>query len=219
MDQNSRQNRHLILEGFTETEPFKSPPTRDSKKSIPERNRAEHGAALLGRIEELKPELAAARQAQEEAGLESGFGLKVEFESFPDVPLAFESLDQKRQGIELLNVREEGQRIKATVLVPDGKLEHFEKLIRNYLEEKQDRLGRPRDNRRLLDAIEQVRAATLKSLWTDAESVFPTSDDEAFWWEVWLPIRGDRAATVRNFRRLAEAYTMRLLTRSLLRCP
>ncbi len=210
MDQNSRQNRHLILEGFTETEPFKSASGGGTPKNIPERNRAEHGAALLGQIGELKPELAAARQAQEEAGLESGFGLKVEFESFPDVPLAFESLDQKRQGIELLNVREEGQRIKATVLVPDGKLEHFEKLIRDYLEEKQDRLGRPRDNRRLLDAIEQVRAASLKSLWTDDEAVFPSSDDETFWWEVWLPIRGDRAATVRNFRRLAEAQEFRV---------
>lgn len=210
MDQNSRQNRHLILEGFTETEPFKSVSGGGAPKNIPERNRAEHGAALLGQIGQLKPELAAARQAQEEAGLESGFGLKVEFESFPDVDLAVESFDQKRQGIELLNVRREGERTNATVLVPDGKLEHFEKLVRDYVAEKQDSLGRPRDNRKLLDAIEEVRAASLKSLWTDAEEVFPTSDDEVFWWEVWLPIRGDRAATVRSFRRLAEAQEFRV---------
>ncbi len=133
MDQNSRQNRHLILEGFTETEPFRSVSGGGTPKNTPERNRAEHGAALLGQIGELKLELAAAKQAQEEAGLESGFGLKVEFESFPDVPLAFESLARERQGIELLNVRQEGQRTNATVLVPDGKLEHFEKLVRDYL--------------------------------------------------------------------------------------
>lgn len=210
MDQNSRQNRHLILEGFTETEPFKSASGGGTPKNIPERNRAEHGAALLGQIGELKPELAAARQAQQEAGLESGFGLKVEFESFPDVPLAFESLARERQGIELLNVRQEGQRTNATVLVPDGKLEHFEKLVRDYLAEKRDSAGNPRDNKRLLNAIEQVRAATLKSLWTDDESVFPSSDDETFWWEVWLPIRDDRAATVRNFRILAEAQEFRV---------
>lgn len=210
MDQNSRQNRHLILEGFTETERFKSASGGGPRANIPERNRSEHGAALLDQIGGLRPELVAARQAQEEAGLESGFGLKVEFESFPDVPLAFQSLERERQGIELLNVRDEGQRTNATVLVPDGKLEHFEKLVWEYLEEKKDRLGRPLDNRRLLDAIERVRAASLKSLWTDTESVFPSSDDEAFWWEVWLPIRGDRAATVRNFRRLAEAQEFRV---------
>lgn len=210
MDQNSRQNRHLILEGFTETERFRSASGGGPRKSVPRRNRAEHGAALLDQIGELRPELSAARQAQEEAGLESGFGLKVEFESFPDVPLAIESLARERQGIELLNVRQEGERTNATVLVPDGKLEHFEKLVRDYLQEKQDSLGRPLDNRHLLDAIEQVRAASLKSLWTDAESVFPSSDDEVFWWEVWLPIRGDRDATVRNFRRLAEAQEFRV---------
>lgn len=210
MEQNSRQNRHLILEGFTETERFKSVSGGGPRKNIPERNRAEHGAALLGQIGELRPEFAAARQAQEEAGLESGFGLKVEFESFPDVPLAFESLSRERQGIELLNVRQEGQRTNATVLVPDGKLEHFEKLVRDYLAEKRDSAGKPRDNKTLLNAIEQIHAATLKSLWTDADSVFPSSDDEVFWWEVWLPIRGDRAATVRNFRRLAEAQEFRV---------
>jgi hypothetical protein len=154
----------------------------------------------------LKPELESARQVQEEAGLESSFvGMKVEFESFPDVHLAFESLARERQGIELLNVREEGSRTNATVLVPDGKLEHFEKLVREYLEEKRDRADKPRDNRPLVDAIEQVRAASLRSLWTDREEALPASDAEIFWWEVWLPIRGDRSATVANFRRLAEA--------------
>ncbi len=89
MDQNSRRNRHLILNGFTMAEPFKSPPSSRTLKPVPEQNRSMHGSALLGQVEELKPEMAAARQAQEEAGLEGGFGLKVEFESFPDVALAF----------------------------------------------------------------------------------------------------------------------------------
>jgi hypothetical protein len=40
----------------------------------------------------LRPQFTAARDAQEAAGLEEGFGLQVEFESFPDIELAFESL-------------------------------------------------------------------------------------------------------------------------------
>lgn len=210
MDQNIIKNRHLILDGFTAVEPFQSPPSSRTPKPIPEQNRGTHGAALLGQVVRLGPEMAAARQAQQEAGLESGFGLKVEFESFPDVTLAFESLARESQGIELLNLREEGQRTSATVLVPDGKLEHFEGLIRNYLEEKRDSAGRPRDNKRLLNTISQIRAASLKSLWTDDTAVLPTSDNETFWWEVWLPVRDDRAATVRNFRNLAEAREFRV---------
>lgn len=209
-EQNGRKNRHLILEGYTQAERFRSIQQGGSPKAVPERDRRTHGSELLGQIGELKPELETARRVQEEAGLESGFGLRVEFESFPDIELAFESLDQKRQGIELLNVRHEDERTNATVFVPDGKLQHFEGLVQDYLEEKRDSLGRARDHRKLVDAIEQVRAASLKSLWTDDEAVFPASDDETFWWEVWLPVRDDRTAIVENFRYLARAQDFRV---------
>lgn len=210
MDQNSRNRHHIILEGFTEAERFQSPPSSRTPKSVPERDRGTHGAALLGQVEEMKPEMTAARQAQQEAGLESGLGIRVEFESFPDVDLAFERLDRERQGIELLNSHQEDQRTSATVFVPDGKLEHFEKLIGDYLDEKRDSAGNPRDNKKLINAIEQIRAASLESLWTDDKDVFPVSDAETFWWEVWLPIRKDRSATVENFRNLAQAQDFRV---------
>ena len=113
-------------------------------------------------------------------------GLQVEFESFPDVELAFESLARERQGIELLNVRHDETRTLATVFVPDGKLDHFEGLIRNYLEERRDSAGRARDNRRLVDAIQQIRAASIRALWTDDDVAFPTAEEGQLWWEVWL---------------------------------
>ncbi len=210
MDQNSRNRRHIILDGFTEAEPFQSPPSSRTPRPVPERNRSTHGAALLGQIEGMKPEMTAARQTQQEAGLESGLGIRVEFESFPDVALAFESLDRERQGIELLNTHQEGQRTSATVFVPDGKLEHFEKLVRDYLEKKRDSVDRPRDNKPLINTIEQIRAASLESLWTDDKDVFSVSDAEFFWWEVWLPVREDRSATVENFRNLAQAQDFRV---------
>lgn len=179
---------------------------------VPDRDRRCHGTALLGQVEALKSEMTTAREAQEHAGLDGGFGLQVEFESFPDIELAFESLARERSGIELLNVRHEGQRTLATIFVPDGKLEHFEGLIRDYLAEKRDQSGRARDHKRLINAIQQIRAATLRALWTDDPTVFPVSDQESFWWEVWLPIRGDRAGTVTTFRRLAEAQNLSVAT-------
>ena len=81
-----------------------------------------------------------------------GLGLQVEFESFPGIELAFESLARERSGIELSNVRHEDGRTQATVFVPDGKLDHFEGLVHDYLAEKRDSRGRPRDNQRLIDA-------------------------------------------------------------------
>ena len=150
-----------------------------------------HGRELLIQIHRLWDEAAAASEAQRAAGLEDGLGLQVEFASFPDIELAFESLARERLGIELLNVRQEENRTHATVFVPDGRLDHFERLIRDYLSGKQDRIGRPRDNRRLIDAIQQIRTATLRALWTDTRGAFPAEDERPVWWEVWLPVRRD----------------------------
>ena len=112
--------------------------------------------------------------------MEEGLGIRVEFESFPDVKLAFESLARERSGIELLNVRDDGRRIQATVFVPDGRLDHFEGLIRDYLVEKRDRADRPHDNQRLIDAIREIRAASVRALWTDTEEAFPSLDEDPF---------------------------------------
>lgn len=204
-DQKDIKNKHFILEGFTKTERFIPPRRKVRKTSIPEQDRCRHGAVLLGQIEALKPALEIARKAQEDAGLEGGFGLQVEFESFPDIELAFESLARERSGIELLNARHDGQRTYATVFVPDGKLAHFENRIRDYLDEKRNRAGQVRDHKNLINAIQQIRAASLRALWTDDPVVFPETDDESFWWEVWLPIRTDRSTSIETFRRLAEA--------------
>lgn len=183
-DHSERKRPHFILEGFTETERFVRPRQKIERQPVPERDRQPHGMALLRQLEALMPEFDTARRMQEAAGLEGGFGLQVEFESFPDIELAFESLARERAGIELLNVRHSEQRIYATVFVPDGKLAHFERLVQDYLEERRDKRGRTRDHKSLINTIQQIRAASLRALWTDDPLVFPASDDETFWWEV-----------------------------------
>ena len=205
-----RRSRHFILQGFTETEAYRSPQRGGSSRLVPERDRASHGGALQRQVEALRVEADAARDAQQAAGVDEGLGLQVEFESFPEIELAVESLARERSGIELLNVRHVGNRIHATVFVPDGKLDHFERLIRDYLEERRDRGGRARDNRRLVDAIAQIRAASLQALWTDADTEFPTAAEGPLWWEVWLPVRGDRQALLASFGERAAAQGMRV---------
>ena len=201
--------RHFVLDGVTETEPYRYPGSGgNSPSKPPAQNRARHGAALQRQIAELRGVAEFAREAQQAAGMEDGLGLQVEFESFPDIELVFESLARDHWGIELLNVRHEDNRTHATVFVPDGKLDHFERLIREYLAEARDKAGRPRDHQRLIDAIRQIRAASLRALWTDSPDVFPTPDDGAIWWEVWLPVRRNRRATVAAFRERAGAQDM-----------
>ena len=141
--------------------------------------------------------------------MSEGLGISVEFESFPGIDLAFESLARERSGIELLNVRSddshaEGAVIQATVFVPDGKLSHFENTIRDYLDYKVDSKDRARDNRKVIDAIQQIRSATLHALWTDTGEL-PSEDEGPIWWEVWLPAGKDRSALLSDFRARIEA--------------
>lgn len=204
------KRRHFVLDGVTETEGYRPPVRHGARQSVLERDRASHGSVLLGHFQELKEEAEVVIESQREAGLDDGLGLQVEFESFPDVELAFESLARERQGIELLNVRHADDRTFATVFVPEGKLVHFEKVLSDYLEEKKDRSGRPRDNKKLVNAIQAIRAATLRALWTDDADAYPESETETLWWEIWLPVRGDRRRTVENFRQRASLQDIRV---------
>lgn len=202
------RSRHFIIEGFAETQAYRSPPQpRRSRVAVPPRDRARHAPALQSQVDAVRRQADAGREAQQAAGLDDP-GLRVEFESFPAIELAFESLARERSGIELLNVRQVNARTYATVFVPDGKLDHFERLIRDYLEERRDSAGHVHDNRKLVDAIRHIRAASLRALWTDEDKKFPTEDEGAFWWEVWLPVRKDRQAVTASFRERAEAQAM-----------
>ena len=192
-------HRHFILEGVTTTELF-SRKAGGGAPNVPARNRRRHAAVLRRHLAELRTVADEARATSTDAGLVDGIGIQVEFRSFPSVDLLAERLARESLGMELLNVRKnaETDRTHATVFVPDGQLDHFEGIIRDYVEERVDRREQARDNRLLVDAIEDVRHATLRALWTDADDEFPTREDEELWWEVWLPAQRDESARFRE---------------------
>lgn len=205
----SNNHPHFIIQNSAQAESFTSPPSGGGGKQIPGRDRAAHGGALLAKLQQLTPVLSEAAKQQRQIGLEEGFGLQIEFESFPNVDLAFESLARKRSGIELRNVRQDSDKTFATVFVPDGKLGVFEKLITNYLDDSKDKKSGPAHSN-LLNAISEIRAATLQALWTDSPDSMPIADDEHLWWEVWLPTRRDRHGVVNQFRAMASGLNFRI---------
>ena len=209
-DNEQRNKSHFLLGSLGEAEAFRPPKRKMEPIVIPGRGRQTHGSRLLGQLNNIKPAMDAACEAQKEIGMEEGLGLRLEFESFTDIDLAFESLARESSGIELLNVRQDSETTYATVFVPEGKLLHFERLINDYLAEKKNKNDGPLDNRRLINTIKEIRAASLRELWTDDAEVFPENEDEIFWWEVWLPVRKNRLAVVENFRCLAEAQKIRV---------
>ena len=200
-DQPNDKRPHFVLTNTSQAKPFTAYGGGDSKRP-PELPRAQHGAALQAQLLALRPLAEAAAANQAEQGLESGLGLQIYFVSQPDIEIAFESLANDTQKIELLSVRKEGDRTFANVFVPDGKLDHFEQYIIDYLAEKKKINGDANDHKALINTIAAIRAAELRALWTDDPELFPKTADEEFWWEVWLPVRGQRDIVVADFRKL-----------------
>jgi hypothetical protein len=206
-NQPQAKRRHFILQNTSRADKFTAHPAGGgSTLNVPARSRQQHGAFLLDKINSLKPTMAKAVQNQRRLELKSGLGLQIQFSSLPGVGLAFESLANETKKIELLSVRHEGSQTFANVFVPDGKLAHFEKYVSDYLKERKDCRGQPRDHQKLLDAISSIRAAEVRALWTDDPGLLPADITTAFWWEVWLPVRGQGQGltVVEDFKKLAH---------------
>jgi len=174
-----------------------------NKAVVPPKNRTQHAEVLRAQLAQVSVAQQQRVAEQREADVQSAIGIQIEFQSEHDVAMAAESLARDRSGIELMNVRKQDTQVLATVFVPQGKLDHFEKLIAEYAEHKTDKNGKARDHQSLVDAISALRVATFESLWTDAADALPTDPGLAIWWEAWLPLGTHAERTLADFRKVA----------------
>lgn len=204
MQNRTTDNRpHLILANTATAQAFTTPkPPPITPPPLPARNRQQHGAALQTQLSAVQLAALHAAQLQNQHQLESGIGLQIEFSGFPDIALAFASLHNEVQKIELLSLRQDGNVTHANVFVPDGKLAHFEKVLNEYVNEHKTNAGKVRDHKALVNTIAAIGVASLRALWTDDVDQLPQDQNQPFWWEVWLPVRGKRDAVVADFKKL-----------------
>jgi hypothetical protein len=210
------RQRHIVLPSTSTPEPFKTPSSGGgSSQPLPERNRQQHGTMLMRQLQQIKAIAAQAKSAQNAIGVQSGVGIQVEFVGQPDVELAFESLgyevgrDQAKR-IELLSLHVAEDIISANVFIPDGKIIHFENYLNDYLAERRRADNVPLDHKALINTLSAIRLSTIRSLWTDEPDLLPDDADEAFWWEVWLPVRGNREAVLADFQSVITACQCRV---------
>lgn len=126
-------------------------------------------------------------------------GIYVEVESIPDWDLALNKFDKVRgrdrhEHAEVFAVRREevasadGSTMatveRATVFIPEGKVGSFLKQFDTYAK---PTAPKPKERRHhdFVDRIASLRLATLRALWTDEPSAYP-SDNDVIWWEAWL---------------------------------
>jgi len=157
----------------------------DIDKAPAPASRPAHGKALQQAFESA---VVQANQRRADAGIQvhgAVPGLYVQFESQPGVPLRVSSLEDARQGIELVAVSHvltqeaEPRRIeRATVFVPEGKVKHFVTRFESYAKTTPKAKGERR-HEDMLDPVAALRLATLRSLWTDAAEVYPADQESA----------------------------------------
>lgn len=193
---------HILLKDTARTEPYTPIPSRGKTFKLPPRNRQEHGHKLLRQFEHLRHESDLLIKEQKAYGIDAGNGIYVQFESDPEFKLKFESLEVISSGIELLAVQTVEDKNLATVFVPEGKLDILTKKVTDYLE-KDTSKGLPR-NRELVESVGEIQRAALEALWTDDKALFPETDDQEIWWEVWLRSSDAPDGIVQFFKEHAE---------------
>jgi hypothetical protein len=191
MANNTFDKPHFFLDSTAASKNFTSPSSGGSKaKLTPAQNRLLHSNKLRSDLAVISADLDALKQEVLGKPLEMGAGIQVEFESFPGIDMAVQSLADAGKNIDLLNVKtiiqDEREVTIATVFIPEGQLGYFEKKLEAYLEERKNKNGDLIDNQKLIDSIQSIRSAVFSAIWSDDDKLLPNDKDELVWWEIWL---------------------------------
>lgn len=190
---------HIKFEGKTTTNIFKTTKQGRGGKYIEKSNdRLNHGNTLLQKANDLKLSF---DNSDINPSLIKDNSVYIEFTSDWGYQLSFDSFD--KSGFQLLNINEEIRilddieqyRYSLVVLASEGDISSFIKKIEVYLLKnniKTDKIsnekidtGEPR-NKKLLNNINDLKVATLKSFWVDEPEISFPDENENIWWEVWF---------------------------------
>ena len=180
----SVERKNILLHDVTESLDYKSP-SAFGKSNYPQRNRRQHADFITRRLERCRNESLTQRQV---AAIHYKDGMYLEFSGKEGYDLVTKSLENKQQGIRLLNIQErridDSEEIQtvATVYVPAGKEAYFLKRITEYAT-KENKSGRPKHSD-FIESIEDIKTAYLSSFWLDKKEDIPKENPE--FCEIWL---------------------------------
>ena len=204
-----QNKKHITLNNkYHTTLSYKYPKTAmGSKSKIKNRDRSIHGKRIKKELEELKLDFNIPNNIDLPENIIRQDALFVEFISEWDYKLKFDSLESEKGEFIILNIQEEKRtteegafeiRYHTTLMMTEGGISKFINKVNEYLDPEKDKTG-PR-NQKLIDNIEQIQKATLRSFWVD-ESIHKFPDEnEIVWWEVWLRRTPDIDSKINTIR-------------------
>lgn len=176
----------LFLTDINETLDYSSKKIK-LEKNFPKRaNPLQHATYISQKIKEcrLKSDNKLSDLTTEQiAAIHYKDGMYLEFSGAQNYDLATKSLENSKSGIRLLNIKNDGQTIKATVYVPNGKEKIFLDKIQSYADSCAS--GNKLKNNNLVSGIEDVKLAVLESFWIGKLENIP-AENSASWCEIWL---------------------------------
>lgn len=191
------QLNHLLVIGATEAISFKST-LQPRGQEAPQRDRNAHGTRLLQELAALSAQSQALQAKRVESGFDPHIGIAISLEISPPGALDASKFEWRRDGIEVLAVTPRGDQVEVvTLFVPEGRLQAFERRIKEYLEkDAKTKEGAPTKpaNAALVNAIMSFRRAAFDNLWTDLTGQPPPEGQT--WFQVWLRTGGAAPAQV-----------------------
>jgi hypothetical protein len=145
------------------------------------RIREEHGRRIQNELTVALAAADAARPTDERLEPPSSGLIEVELRR----GTAADKLDLKTEGIRAGAAREDAaNRITIALHVPDHARPILEQIISDYLTGPLTERGRNPPNKAKVEAIDNIRAARIATLWTDIRSV-PDDTQAQLWWALW----------------------------------
>ncbi|AWG21824.1 hypothetical protein FFWV33_09905 [Flavobacterium faecale] len=187
---------HISFEGNYDKRTYKTPKSNPISPTPITRDRS-HGSYLLKEIEKIKKSFEV--QVIENSNLIIDDSIYVEFVSEWGTKFDFDKFD--KDGVrktkilfQLLKIEVEERLVKESkefrytllVVVNENGVSDFIKKIKQFLDPTKDSEKGNFKNQALLNNINSIEIATLKSFWVDTPEIpFPV-ENENIWWEVWF---------------------------------
>lgn len=210
--------RHIKIEGCYESLSYTAHrPKMSVDIELKEQNRVRHGNDIKRQLKDISIELELLKEVELPSNIVRDDVIYVDFSSEWGYELSFKSFDSTVQDTyKLLNIRKEIRSVEnteeyryhVTVVMSKGGVSKFLSKVETFLrqDKKPNKKGEiyPR-NSTLINNIELIKKATLKSFWTDnSKFPFPENLMERRWWEVWF--RKNDATNFDKVRSNLELY-------------
>ncbi len=172
---------NIFLKGTKDSKSYRSV-GKPIRKKLPKIENTKKHANMIQR--KLENSYKRSLKQKKAAAIKYNTGVYLEFESFPEFDLITKSLEDKRKGIRLLNVREDDKTHvkKATIYIPEGKESYLFDKLKKY-ETELTKKNIPRNND-LFSSINDVKLAMIDAFWIGDLNDMPL--ENANWCEVWL---------------------------------